>query len=129
MGNKNKTVSFRVNEETFEKLRSIASERELSLSTVFRDYVDLFVKHEGQVKVIPQTGDESEEFPPRVEVPTDFIRKHERLELENEHLQAQIDEYEEYINRLKTEFEQEAEDVIFLEDLDQAIGDDTYHLG
>ena len=31
MGNKNKTISFRVNEDAFAQLRQIAAERELSL--------------------------------------------------------------------------------------------------
>ena len=38
MGNKNKTISFRVNEDAFETLREIAEERNISLSAVFRDY-------------------------------------------------------------------------------------------
>ena len=54
MGNKNKTVSFRVNEDAFETLRDIAEERDLSLSAVFRDYVDMLVAHDGQVEVVPE---------------------------------------------------------------------------
>ena len=34
MGNKNKTISFRVNEDAFETLREIAEERDISLSAV-----------------------------------------------------------------------------------------------
>ena len=54
MGNKNKTVSFRVNEDAFETLQEIAEERDLSLSAVFRDYVDMLVAHDGQVAVVPE---------------------------------------------------------------------------
>ena len=91
MGNKNKTVSFRVNEETFESLREIAEEHDLSLSAVFRDYVDTFVANEGQVQVISEDtlDDPDADFPPRVEVPKDFIRDHERLELEKEYLELE----------------------------------------
>lgn len=53
MSTKDKTVSSRINEETFEDLRSIADDRELSLSVVFRDYVDAFVDQDGQVAVVP----------------------------------------------------------------------------
>jgi len=70
MGNKNKTISFRVNEDAFETLRDIAEERDISLSAVFRDYVDTLVAHDGQVRVIPEAelesmGDTGESFPPR----------------------------------------------------------------
>ena len=51
MGNKNKTISFRVNEESFEALQSIAEERDISLSAVFRDYVEMLVAHDGQIEV------------------------------------------------------------------------------
>ncbi len=54
MGNKNKTISFRVNEDAFETLREIAEERDISLSAVFRDYVDTLVAHDGQVQVVPK---------------------------------------------------------------------------
>ena len=47
MGNKNKTISFRVNEDAFETLREIAEERDISLSAVFRDYVDTLVALDG----------------------------------------------------------------------------------
>jgi len=68
MGNKNKTISFRVNEDAFETLRDIAEERDISLSAVFRDYVDTLVAHDGQVRVIPEAelesmGDTGESFP------------------------------------------------------------------
>ena len=53
MSNKNKTVSFRISEEKFAALRDIAEERDLSLSAVFRDYVDMLVAHDGQVQVLP----------------------------------------------------------------------------
>ena len=71
MGNKNKTISFRVNEDAFETLREIAEERDLSLSAVFRNYVDMLVAHGGQVEVVPEhevddagPADDPAEFPP-----------------------------------------------------------------
>jgi len=135
MGNKNKTISFRVNEDTFETLRSIAEERDLSLSAVFRDYVDSLVAHDGRVTVVPENelhrdGDE-ESFPPTVEVPKSFIREHERLELEAEHLREQLDEHKAYVNYLHQQLstEDEEEDVIFLEELDAETDDRPYRLG
>jgi len=106
MGNKNKTISFRVNEDAFEALQEIAAERDISLSAVFRDYVDQLVEHDGQVEVVPEadlearTSEDDDEvsFPPTVEVPKRFIREHERLELEAEHLREQLDEYKGYVN-------------------------------
>jgi hypothetical protein len=126
MGNKNKTISFRVNEDAFETLREIAEERDLSLSAVFRDYVETLVAHDGQVKVVPKhelNSSESssgvESFPPKVEVPKSFVREHERLELEAEHLREQLDEYKRYVTELSQRLEeQEDEEVIQLEDLD-----------
>jgi len=133
MGNKNKTVSFRVNEETFDALRDIAESRDLSLSAVFRDYVDMFVAHEGQVRIVPEDSfdDPDGDFPPKVEVPTSFIREHERLELEADHLRDQLEEHKRYINALRERLEQEDdEDVIYLEDLDEEIADDEpFQLG
>ena len=141
MGNKNKTVSFRVNEETFEALREIAEEHDLSLSAVFRDYVDTFVAHEGQVRVVPEDahGDDESGFPPKVEVPTSYLREHERLqleveslELETEHLRETLEEYESYVTALRERMEAD-DDVIFLEDLDEEIGsggpDEPFQLG
>jgi len=132
MGNKNKTVSFRVNEETFERLRGVAEDRGLSLSAVFRDYVDTFVANDGQVRVVPEgaIGDPDAGFPPMVEVPTSFIRDHERLELESEHLREQLEEHKRYVTALRQELEERDEDVIFLEDLDEELaGDEPYRLG
>ena len=133
MGNKNKTVSFRVNEETFEELRQVAEEEDLSLSAVFRDYVDTFVAHDGQVRVVPEqtVGDPESGFPPTVEVPTSFIRDHERLELEAEHLREQLEEHKRYVNALREQLESAEEDVIYLEDLDEELdlGDEPYQLG
>ncbi len=132
MGNKNKTVSFRVNEETFERLRQVAEERDLSLSAVFREYVDTFVAHEGQVRVVPEgtVGDPDDGFPPQVEVPTSFIRDHERLELEAEHLREQLEEHKRYINAMRQELEDRDEDVVYLEDLDEELaGDEPFRLG
>ncbi|WP_435196557.1 ribbon-helix-helix protein, CopG family [Natronomonas sp. EA1] len=136
MGNKNKTISFRVNEDAFETLREIAEQRDISLSAVFRDYVQTLVAHDGQVKVVPEHEiDESpssspESFPPKVEVPKSFIREHERLELEAEHLREQLDEYKRYVTKLSQQLEeQEAEDVIQLEDLDGEREEEPFRLG
>jgi len=126
MSNKNKTISFRVSEEKFETLREIAEERDLSLSAVFRDYVDMLVDHNGKVEVVPEHerngGEESDDdsFPPKVEVPKSFIREHERLELESDHLREQLEEYKRYVTKLREEVNG-GEDIVMLEDLD---GDD-----
>ena len=132
MGNKNKTVSFRVNEDTFDALRDIAEERDLSLSAVFRDYVDALVAHDGRVEVVPEhrveDGDE-EAFPPSVEVPKSFVREHERLELEADHLRDQLEEHKQYITHLRDRLDEEEgpEDVIHLDDLDASSDDEeTY---
>ena len=126
MGNKNKTISFRVNEDAFETLREIAEERDISLSAVFRDYVDMLVAHDGQVQVVPEheleqlrNGDAAESFPPTVEVPKSFVREHERLELEADHLREQLEEHKQYIDYLREQLEADDEEVIHLEDLDR----------
>ena len=140
MGNKNKTISFRVNEDAFETLREIAEERDISLSAVFRDYVDTLVAHDGQVRVVPEheltggsateTASPTESFPPKVEVPKSFVREHERLELEAEHLREQLEEYKQYVTKLSQELEaQEAEDVIQLEELDDEAEEEPFRLG
>ena len=129
MGNKNKTISFRVSQEKFETLRDIAEERDISLSAVFRDYVDLLVAHDGQVEVVPEhevsespAGSVSESFPPKVEVPKSFVREHERLELEAEHLREQLEEHKRYVTKLRQELDaHDQEDVVDLDELD---GDD-----
>jgi hypothetical protein len=124
MGNKNKTISFRVSQEKFETLRDIAEERDISLSAVFRDYVDMLVAHDGQVQVVPEheVGDaESDEqsFPPKVEVPKSFIREHERLELEADHLREQLEEHKRYVTQLRQQVEDaDDEEVVLLDDLD-----------
>jgi len=135
MGNKNKTVSFRVAEESFEQLRAIAEERDLSLSALFRDYVDELVAHDGQVEVVPshrvEDVDDGDSFPPKVQVPKSFVREHERLELEAEHLREQLDEHKRYITRLREELDDD-EEVVQLEELDgeSALDDDEpYQLG
>ena len=132
MGNKNKTVSFRVNEDAFETLRDIAEERDISLSAVFRDYVDMLVAHDGQVEVVPEhefarRPDDDPSFPPTVEVPKEFVRERERLELEVEHLNEQLDEHKRYIEYLQDQLETE-EEIIHLEDLD-GDRDEPYQLG
>ncbi|WP_254765876.1 ribbon-helix-helix protein, CopG family [Salinilacihabitans rarus] len=133
MGNKNKTVSFRVNEDAFEALQEIAEERDISLSAVFRDYVDKLVDHDGRVAVVPEgeleggadDGDDPS-FPPTVEVPKSFVREHERLELEAEHLREQLEEYRGYVADLRDRLEDEEEEVLLLDDLDDA--DEPYQL-
>ncbi|MFC4249212.1 ribbon-helix-helix protein, CopG family [Natribaculum luteum] len=131
MGNKNKTISFRVSEDAFEALQDIAEERDISLSAVFRDYVDMLVEHDGQVSVVPESEledrkRESEEpsFPPTVEVPKSFVREHERLELEAEHLREQLEEHKAYVADLRERLDSEERDVLFLDDLD----DEPYQL-
>ncbi len=134
MGNKNKTISFRVNQDAFEALQEIAAERDISLSAVFRDYVDSLVAHDGQIAVVPEAelsaraaaedGDRS--FPPTVEVPKSFIREHERLELEADHLREQLEEYKAYVTELQDALEDDGE-MLLLDDLDDE-PEDTYEL-
>jgi regulator of replication initiation timing len=135
---KNKTISFRVSEDKFETLREIADERDLSLSAVFRDYVDMLVAHDGQVEVVPEhernesTTSDTETFPPKVEVPKSFVREHERLELEAEHLREQLEEHKRYVTKLRQQLdEHDQEDVVQLEDLDGSEDDEeaSYRLG
>ena len=137
MGNKDTTISFRVGEDTAAKLTEIAEERDISMSAVMRDYVDMVVAHDGRVSVVPEhqvseAADVDEQFPPTVEVPTSFVREHERLELEAEHLRDQLDEYKRYVTALREQLEEsEGEDVLRLEDLDREIGteEDQFTIG
>ncbi|QHS17971.1 ribbon-helix-helix protein, CopG family [Halopenitus persicus] len=134
MGNKNKTISFRVNEDAFETLREIAEQRDISLSAVFRDYVDTLVAHDGKVRVVPEhelegTGEADDSFPPKVEVPKSFIREHERLELEADHLREQLEEHKRYVTYLREQLEDEDEEVIQLEDLDGDADEPSFRLG
>jgi len=137
MGNKNKTISFRVSQEKFETLRDIAEERDISLSAVFRDYVDMLVAHDGQVEVVPEhevsdsAGTGGESFPPKVEVPKSFIREHERLELEAEHLREQLEEHKRYVTQLRQELdEHDQEDVVDLDELDDGQDEESpYRIG
>jgi hypothetical protein len=138
MGNKNKTISFRVSQEKFETLRDIAEERDISLSAVFRDYVDMLVAHDGQVEVVPEHeisdsggSGTSESFPPKVEVPKSFIREHERLELEAEHLREQLEEHKRYVTKLRQELDSaDQEDVVQLEELDgEEVEEPSYRIG
>ena len=135
---KNKTISFRVSEDKFETLREIADERDLSLSAVFRDYVDMLVAHDGQVEVVPEhqlnesTTSDTETFPPKVEVPKSFVREHERLELEAEHLREQLEEHKRYVTKLRQRLdEHDQEDIVQLEDLDggEPEQESSYRLG
>ena len=133
MSNKNKTVSFRVSEDAFESLRDIAEERDLSLSAVFRNYVDELVTHDGRVRVVPEaeldgpTGDDPA-FPPTVEVSKSFVREHERLELEAQHLREQLEEYKRYVDHLREQLEDD-EDVVRLEELDGEPDEVSLRLG
>lgn len=133
MGNKDTTVSFRVAEDAAKMLTEIAEERNISMSAVMRDYVDMLVAHDGRVTVVPEhqvteAAGVDEQFPPTVEVPTSFVREHERLELEAEHLREQLDEYKRYVTALREQMEEsEAEDVIRLEDLDREIESEEDH--
>ena len=139
MGNKNKTISFRVSQEKFEALRDIAEERDISLSAVFRDYVDLLVAHDGQVEVVPEhevsksspSSTTSASFPPKVEVPKSFVREHERLELEAEHLREPLEEHKRYVTQLRQELdEHDQEDVVDLDELDGDADDESpYRIG
>jgi len=138
MGNKNKTISFRVSQEKFETLRGIAEERDISLSAVFRDYVDMLVAHDGQVEAVPEhelnesseTDDTGESFPPKVKVPKSFVREHERLELEAEHLREQLQEHKQYVTQLRQELDNgEQEDVVNLDELDDGEEDSPYRIG
>jgi hypothetical protein len=138
MGNKNKTISFRVSQEKFETLRDIAEERDISLSAVFRDYVDMLVAHDGQVEVVPEhevsessESSSTESFPPKVEVPKSFVREHERLELEAEHLREQLEEHKRYVTTLRQELdEHDQEDVVHLDELDGEEEEDSpYRIG
>jgi len=106
--NKDKIVSFRVSEDTFETLSQIGEDRDASLSAVFREYVDMLVKHDGAVELVPEGhSSNDEEFPPKVKVPKQVLREQERLELENNHLREQLEEHKEYINTLKDRIEEE----------------------
>lgn len=136
MGNKNKTISFRVNEDAFETLRELAEERDISLSSVFREYVDMLVKHDGKVRVVPEhvidqdTTTGSDTFPPKVEVSKSFLREHERLELETEHLREQLDEYKQHVTSLRQRLEEvEDDEVVLLDDLDEEPEEETFHIG
>ena len=135
MGNKNKTISFRVSQEKFETLRDIAEERDISLSAVFRDYVDMLVAHDGQVEVVPEhevgeSTSSTESFPPKVEVPKSFVREHERLELEADHLREQLEEHKRYVTQLRQQLdEHDEDDVVQLEDLDGDDEETSYRIG
>jgi hypothetical protein len=138
MGNKNKTISFRVSQEKFETLRDIAEERDISLSAVFRDYVDMLVAHDGQIEVVPEHevsessgSGTSESFPPKVEVPKSFVREHERLELEAEHLREQLEEHKRYVTKLRQELDEvDQDDVVQLEELDDKDEEESpYRIG
>ena len=82
----------------------------------------MLVAHDGQVEVVPEhefarRPDDEPSFPPTVEVPKEFVRERERLELEVEHLNEQLDEHKRYIEYLQDQLETEDE-VIHLDELD-----------
>lgn len=134
VSNKSKTVSFRIGEAKFSELKDVADDRELSLSSVFREYVDTFVGHDGQVEVVPKhalrandspSDDQSAAFPITVTVPKSFVREHERLEMEREHLEEQLEEYKQYATHLETQLEAqdaETEGHVRLEEVDFEAG-------
>lgn len=129
MTNKNKTISFRVKEEKFNKLKDISETRDIPLSRVFRDYVDEIIAHDGKVRIVAdhEVIDENTDttaFPPTVTVPKTLIREHERLELENEHLREQLAEYKRYVHHLEEDIEnaQVDEDIVSLEEVDAKNG-------
>jgi regulator of replication initiation timing len=64
-------------------------------------------------------------------VPKSFVREHERLELEAEHLREQLDEYKRYVTKLRQQLdEQDTEEVIQLEDLDDdPEGEEEFRIG
>lgn len=133
MGNKDTTISFRVAADAATKLTEIAEERDISMSAVMRDYVDMLVAHDGRVTVVPEhqvteAADVDEQFPPTVEVPTSFVREHERLELEADHLRDQLNEYKRYVTAMREELDAtDNEEVIRLEDLDSEIESEEDH--
>lgn len=130
MGSKDKTVSFRLKEEKFAQLKQISDRQDLSLSSMFRDYVDMLLAHDGKVNVVPEhqcpDGNPDDGFPVRVEVPKSFVREHDRIELENEHLREQLEEYKQYTTRLQDQLEEhDSDEVVRLEELDETLGRDT----
>lgn len=100
---------------------------------MFRDYVETLVAHDGKVEAVPenQVRDDEDSFPPKIEVPKSFIREHERLELEAEHLRDQLQEHKQYVRHLKAKVDEETEEeVIHLEELDDEIeSDEPFRLG
>jgi predicted RNase H-like nuclease (RuvC/YqgF family) len=79
--------------------------------------VDVVPEHE--VSESSGSAADSESFPPKVEVPKSFVREHERLELEAEHLREQLEEHKRYVTKLRQELDEvDQEDVVQLEDLD-----------
>jgi len=67
---------------------------------------------------------------PKVEVPKSFVREHERLELEAEHLREQLEEHKRYVNYLRGRLDEgDDDDVIHLEDLDGEPDEPSFRLG
>jgi len=64
-------------------------------------------------------------------VPKSFVREHERLELEAEHLREQLEEHKRYVTKLRQQLdEQDTEEVIQLEDLDDdPEGEEEFRIG
>jgi hypothetical protein len=129
MGSKDKTVSFRVRSDKFTQLKEISEGRDLSLSSLFREYVDMLLAHDGRVEIVPEhvieTNTVGDDFPVKIEVPKSFVREHERLELENEHLREQLSEYKAYVSTIQLELEEaerDTQEVVRLEELDHELG-------
>jgi hypothetical protein len=124
MGSKDKTVSFRVRSDKFTQLKEISEGRDLSLSSLFREYVDMLLAHDGRVEIVPEhvieTNTVGDDFPVKIEVPKSFVREHERLELEADHLHEQLEEHKRYVAYLEAQLEDRSEDVLLLDDLDGA---------
>jgi len=134
MGSKDKTVSFRVKSDKFTQLKEISESRDLSLSSLFREYVDMLLAHDGRVEIVPEhvieTNTVGNDFPVKIEVPKSFVREHERIELENEHLREQLSEYKAYVSTIQLELEEaerDTQEVVRLEELDHELG--TTELG
>lgn len=128
MGSKDRTVSFRLQEDTYESLRDVADDVDASLSETFREFVAAFNDHDGHVEAVPaHEAPESagDGFPAAVEVPTQRVREHERLELEVEHLREQLSEHRQHATDLRDRVDElaaERADRVLLEDLDTVSG-------
>ena len=103
--------------------------RALELVSAIEDQVTVAPDHEIEAATAEESSAES--FPPKVEVPKSFVREHERLELEAEHLREQLEEHKRYVTKLRTRLdEMDQDEVIHLEDLDEGDEEDaSYRIG